>query len=212
MKRDERFEAARKVILEHPDWSILRLVKESGMKDWLLRRTKKMLVKDGEIEDIPYVCANGSVSCHFPLEKRFWVKVNKTDSCWFWTSTLDPNGYGKFGINGKGEFAHRVAWELTNGPIPEGLCVLHNCPDGDNPRCVNPDHLWLGTKKDNSDDASKKGRLIGHQGRKLTEDDVREIRRLNADGVSYRKLARTFDVTYETISGVMSGRVYNWVE
>lgn len=102
------------------------------------------------------------------MEKRFWDKVNKTDDCWNWTGAVINSGYGTFFIakvNGVSrlKLAHRVAWELANGPIPEGLFVLHRC---DNRRCVRPDHLFLGTAKDNTHDAMRKGRLKPPQPKK----------------------------------------------
>jgi HNH endonuclease len=89
---------------------------------------------------------------------RFNAKIQKTDSCWIWTRSLDTHGYGQFGFRGKTRLAHRLAWEINHGPIPVGLFVCHRC---DNPRCVNPKHLFLGTNRDNLDDARAKGRLIG---------------------------------------------------
>ena len=93
---------------------------------------------------------------------RFWSKVNKnTESgCWEWTAGRDGHGYGKFYLHGKDIGAHRASWEIHNGKIPEaegyhGMCVLHKC---DNPLCINPSHLWLGTNLDNMRDRDKKGR------------------------------------------------------
>jgi hypothetical protein len=97
------------------------------------------------------------------LPKRFWAKVNKTESCWLWTASKHPFGYGTIfsGIKGTPPLcAHAVSWVLHNGPISKGLCVLHNCPGRDNPACVNPAHLWLGTKRDNTNDAIKKGTFV----------------------------------------------------
>jgi hypothetical protein len=91
--------------------------------------------------------------------RRFFAKVNKTESCWLWTAgNLGPFGYGGFSVKGHAKLAHRVSWVIHRGSISEGMCVLHNCPGGDNPRCVNPDHLWLGTNRENSDDMVAKGR------------------------------------------------------
>ncbi len=92
------------------------------------------------------------------LEERYWAKVEKTnDGCWGWVSGTDAFGYGRLIAPGgrKNLKAHRVSWELHNGPIPGGMCVLHRC---DNPPCSNPDHLFLGTKADNVADMNAKGR------------------------------------------------------
>lgn len=86
---------------------------------------------------------------------RFWAKVEKTDACWHWTAAKDSKGYGIFQFQGKPHKAHRVAYELTYGPIPAGLFVCHHC---DNPSCVRPDHLFLGTVQDNNRDRDQKGR------------------------------------------------------
>ena len=87
--------------------------------------------------------------------ERFWNKVDKTDDCWNWTASKNIQGYGYFRFDGKMRKAHRMAWLLVNGEIPDGMCVCHTC---DNPGCVNPIHLWLGTNQDNMDDMNNKGR------------------------------------------------------
>src|SRR3990167_1003780 len=93
------------------------------------------------------------------LEGVFLNKVNKTENCWLWTGACDTFGYGHFGKlcppKVKMVKAHRFSYELHKGKIPEGMCVLHSC---DTPPCVNPKHLWLGTKKDNMIDMIKKKR------------------------------------------------------
>jgi len=88
--------------------------------------------------------------------KQFWSYTNKSKNCWSWLRACRPDGYGiaSVGTN-KSKPAHRVSWQLSYGPIPSGLCVLHSC---DNPRCVRPDHLFLGTKADNNKDRDNKGR------------------------------------------------------
>lgn len=87
---------------------------------------------------------------------RFWSKVDKTSTCWLWTGMPNGWGYGTFKVSaGNDRFAHRLSWEIHKGPIPKGLCVCHKC---DRPICVNPDHLFLGSHRDNRDDAIRKGR------------------------------------------------------
>lgn len=107
---------------------------------------------------------------------KFWTKVNKTETCWLWTKAVcKSRGYGRITIDKISKSAHRVSWELTYGPIPHGMSVLHKC---DNRICVNPDHLFLGTQKDNMIDMVSKGRSSrGSKNAfaKLTEDKVLNI-------------------------------------
>lgn len=144
--------------------------------------------------------------------ERFHGNVDKggDGGCWVWTGTLNNKGYGRAGRR----YAHRIAWEMANGPIPPGLFVLHTC---DNPPCVNPDHLGVGTAKDNSSDASRKGRLNGRPNRPkgeqnkshvLTEDQVRFIRDARAAGESRRFLAEMFGVSRNEISRVTTRRLW----
>lgn len=90
------------------------------------------------------------------IAERFWSKANKTETCWLWTG-FTVRGYGRFAVSTKrpAEKAHRFAWELTHGPVPAGMHVLHRC---DVPGCVRPSHLFLGTHADNMADAKQKGR------------------------------------------------------
>ena len=90
---------------------------------------------------------------------RFWAKVNKTENCWEWTASKLPGGNGIFKFNKKTDLVHRLSYELAFGNFDPTLCVLHKC---DNPGCVKPDHLFLGTHQDNMTDKKKKGRCRNH--------------------------------------------------
>lgn len=117
------------------------------------------------------------------IEDRFWnkVKILKENDCWEWKYCKDKDGYGGFELtHGNKQRAHRVSWELNYGPIPANLFVLHHC---DNPSCVNPKHLFLGSASDNNKDCKNKGRARGggvkgekNKMAKLTEKQVIEIR------------------------------------
>lgn len=124
-----------------------------------------------------------------PMEGRFWSKVDRRggDECWLWKAAMrrPEEGYGAFWLNGRHQPASRVSWMITNGPIPEGMKALHKC---DNPSCVNPSHLFLGTNDDNMADRSAKGRQVRGAKQKnavLNDDLVRELRKLAAEvGIS----------------------------
>lgn len=95
-----------------------------------------------------------------PLAERFWAKIQKTEGCWLWIGGHNAEGYGRLGRGERGsviDYAHRVSWEIANGPIPDGLWALHRC---DNPRRVRPDHLFLGDRSDNMRDCYAKGRAV----------------------------------------------------
>lgn len=125
----------------------------------------------------------------------FWESVEFTDSCWNWTGAINSDGYGSW-VRDKGDKTHRVAWRLANGPIPDGSHVLHRC---DNRRCVNPDHLFLGTNADNVADKMAKGRHARGEATpaaRLTEADVRAIRNDPRDNAT---IGREYGVTTTTI-------------
>ena len=137
-----------------------------------------------------------------PLADKFWDSVHKTssDECWLWTASCFSNGYGQIYNPGATRKAHRVSWELHHGPIPDGMDVLHSC---DNPPCVNPSHLFLGTHQDNMADRDRKGRGAAgskHPLTKLTTAQVLEIRELCASQtVQQKELALRFGVSRSQI-------------
>lgn len=151
-----------------------------------------------------------------PLAVRFWSRVIKGDGCWIWTGLRSAYGYGLIGRGGKqaGNMAtHRVSWELHNGPIPAGLVVCHKC---DNPPCVNPDHLFVGTQRENVNDCVRKGRHRAacqkgeaNGNAKLTWADVAVIRAAYVPGrVSQQSLADRFGVPQTTISKIIAGQLW----
>lgn len=163
--------------------------------------------------------------CRSSDPEQFWNKTDRSGDCWLWTKCINSQGYGVFMRGPKGASksirAHRQAWELINGPIPQGLEVCHSC---DNPRCVRPEHLFLGTHQDNMDDMFTKGRAVvqthpeklargEQQGKaKLTVDNVREIRSLHQSGLSTRQIGDRYGVNSGTIHDVVHYRTWRHVE
>lgn len=152
---------------------------------------------------------------------RFLAKTSsvKTMGCWEWIGGKYSNGYGGFRFNSKFQRAHRVAYQLFIGPISDGLCVLHHC---DNPGCVRPDHLYMGTHQDNMNDKKERGKVAkggrpGARGEhnalsKLTEAQVREIRLEYQEGtISQRKLGVKFGVARSTIRDIVRQRNWKYV-
>lgn len=147
------------------------------------------------------------------LEEKFWRRVKKTNTCWEWIGCKDTGGYGQFwNIHlQKLQKASRIIWVIQNGEIPNGLFVLHKC---DNRICVNPNHLFLGTAKDNIQDMLKKGRgdyLKGEKNvsAKLTLKKVKIIRKLyKQSNLSQKDLAKKFNVHYRTIFDIVNGKTW----
>lgn len=132
--------------------------------------------------------------------------------CHHWTASTNKFGYGKIKAGDSGwKLAHRVAWEFANGPVPKGLYVLHTC---DNPGCVNPSHLYLGSYKDNAQDRERRDRGnhakgSAHGRSKLSADQVVGIKKLYSSGeYSYRKLGKMFGVDGKSIADIVNG--LNW--
>ena len=143
------------------------------------------------------------------------IKIDTGTSCWEWQLGKYPNGYGQTKFNGRGMGAHRLSFMLLSNPmgistIPHEMCVLHSC---DNPGCVNPTHLWLGSKQDNMTDKINKGRNrcpIGedHGMSKLKEFDVMRICEMLDDGYTQSYIASRFPVSCEMISRIKMGKAW----
>lgn len=159
--------------------------------------------------DIPYELLEGEAT-------YFWNHVNKLegeDACWEWCGFLSQGGYGSFTTLKKIENAHRVAWRLTFGPIPEGKYGCHTC---DNRKCVRPSHIFMGTPQENSQDAARKYRYGGINGSldrkgvnnaaaRLTWEKVTEIRRLrNEEGLTMKSIGQKFGVSGAMVTRIMS--------
>lgn len=153
---------------------------------------------------------HSSISGRFekePIEKRFWLHVRKTRTCWLWTGEIGRHGYGRFYISPKSpRGAHRISWEIANGPIVQKEHVLHRC---DTPACVRPDHLFLGSNLDNVKDAVLKRR---HPTVKLFARDVRRIRQMLIAGESNAAVARKFGVYATTIWRIAHGKTWAYVK
>lgn len=129
-----------------------------------------------------------------------FVSVNPATGCWEWKGTRAPTGYGRVGA----QYAHRFVFELFNGPMADGAQCLHKC---DNPCCVNPQHLYAGTAKDNCRDAIVRGRRGG--GPRFTASDVRTIREsLDSGSSSVQRIMSDYDVCYQTVMSVWRGNTY----
>lgn len=146
--------------------------------------------------------------------ERFFVKVsiiNDTDSCWEWTASKSPDGYGRTVYDGISTGAHRVAYIIEHGlSEPPELCVLHRC---DNPGCVRPSHLFLGTRQDNMYDRYQKGRYPTptkkplKNGINLSREEIEQIRTMRRHGEGYVYLSRKFKVSLFTICKIEQGRI-----
>lgn len=151
------------------------------------------------------------------LAARFWAKVEKTDDCWNWMGCRQKIGYGNVTVGSRIDgtkrtvLAHRLAYELAFGEIPDNEKVLHRC---DNRACVNPEHLFIGSQADNVADMMAKGRkhtLSGesHPGAKLTQEQVEEIRRrYKAGGITQAQLAKEYGVLQPAISAAIRGHTW----
>lgn len=160
------------------------------------------------------------------VEERFWEKVQKTDGCWLWTGAGSKSelGYGLFYFNGRYMGAHRASWIMRHGEIPDDLFVCHHC---DNPTCIRPAHLFLGTQKENLADRESKGRTLKgkdhwahqkperlargsfHGNTRLTESVVREMRQKYADKkASQNELSREYGLSQASVNSILMGKTW----
>lgn len=145
---------------------------------------------------------------------RFWNKVNKTGTCWLWTGCVNKNGYGVIKINRKYVRSHRISWELCNGLIPKDLCVLHKC---DVRHCVNPKHLFLGSRDENNKDRANKNRSFHSVGELSTssvlkEKDIKEIRgKYIPYKYSANLLAKEYEVAQTTIINIIKRKTWKHI-
>lgn len=167
-------------------------------------------------EPVRYVRGHGGrqfASTYVTKDDAFWRNASSgsPDQCWIWQGCIDARKYGRVVVQGKLFMAHRLSFELHNGEIPRGMCVCHTC---DNPSCVNPLHLFLGTNADNTADKVRKGRQAAgesHSNAKLTWDDVHKIRSLYRTGQYRRKdLAEQFSISLASIKKIVGGE--HWRE
>lgn len=170
-------------------------------------------------------CATSSRGRSTPKETLLrYIQIN--GDCWLWTGHRSRDGYGKIqvfiGDNRRTFLAHRLSWIIHIGSIPDGLEVCHNCPTGDNPACVNPAHLFLGTHHQNCQDASRKQRFpkrrpwldgTDNPASILTTEAVIDIRRrYRIGGITQQQLADEYHVSRPTISIILSRRTWKHLD
>lgn len=150
-------------------------------------------------------------------QARFWQYVEWSPECWTWRGALGKTGYGTFTMSGgRRTNAHRAMWIFRNGPIPENLVICHKC---DNPSCVNPAHLFIGTQGDNMADMFAKGRRsalphpLGEANHNsvLSREKVLKIRALRAAGKSLKEVATIFGIAGTTVSAVANRKIWKHV-
>ena len=157
-------------------------------------------------------------------QARFWSKIDRSGTCWLWTpKRVGKDGYGRFAVTGRGArcsgdkpkqkhiYAHRLAWELTNGEAPDGALMLHSC---DTPRCCNPAHLSPGSQKENLRQAVDRNRIAKGEGNgnaTLTEKDVRDVKRLAASGLRKSEIIRQLNLPRAAVYQLLAGKTWRHV-
>jgi hypothetical protein len=140
---------------------------------------------------------------------RFWSKVRRgsDEECWEWLASCNCGGYGQMSVGRGTKTSHRISWEIANGKIKDGMCVLHHC---DNPACVNPKHLFLGRPMDNYMDMEQKGRSVRQQPnksrRKFSSEQVAEMRSDKQSGMTIASIAKKHGASIKHVQRVVSGK------
>lgn len=146
------------------------------------------------------------------IATRFWSKVSKTGACWLWTGALDKDGYGHIWTGKRSPSANRISYEINIGPIPAGMSVCHTC---DNPQCVNPAHLFLGTNLDNINDRIQKSRCargarVGNS--KLTDNIVEQIKEKFNTGSAMSNIAKEFNLQLQHVRLIVKSKIWKHIK